>query len=68
MFVVERDGFLHPVNMRVVLHQPGHSQNYLGPSEADNHERQVIVEGSGLAANLGGGGNSSLLVWSAINI
>ena len=34
----EQDSLFYPVDLRVVLCQPGHFQDYLRPSEANNHE------------------------------
>ena len=38
VLVVEQDSLFYPVNVRVVLCQPGHSQDYLGLSKANDHE------------------------------
>ena len=38
MLIVEGDGLLDPVYVRVVLCQPRHPKNYLDSSQPNNHE------------------------------
>ena len=38
VFVIKGDGSLYPVYMGVVLHQPRHSQNYLGSPQSYDHK------------------------------
>ena len=68
VFGIEGHGFLFPVYMRIVLHQPRHPQDHLGTSQVYNHQRQVVLEVGGLAVYGSGSSDSSLFVDSSINI
>ena len=68
MFVVESHGLLFLIYLRVMPYQPRHSQNYLGSSQSDDHQSQVIFEVGGLTVYGGGSGDLSLFIGSSVNI
>ena len=68
VFVVESHGLLFPIYLRVMLCQPGHSQNYLGSSQSDDHQSQVVFKVGGLTVYGGGSGDSSLFIGSAVDV
>ena len=68
VFVIDSHNFLFPIYLGVMLCQPRHSQNYLGSSQSDDHQSQVIFEVGGLTVYGGGSGDSSLFIGSAVDI
>ena len=68
MFIGEGDGFLHPVYSWVVLHQPGHSKDYLGVSQTNNHQGEIVFKGSGFTVDFGGSSDLSLFICSSVDV